>query len=60
VRRALLEETGELYDALQAAKSYEYGDWLSCKGAMEHLSLPENCAPECFQTANQTVNAILQ
>ena len=60
VRRALLEETGELYDALEAAKSYERGNWLPFKGAMEHLSLAESCAPDCFQTANQAVSAILQ
>jgi EAL and modified HD-GYP domain-containing signal transduction protein len=59
VRLALLGQPGDLYDALQAATQYERGHWQSFKEAIQRLSLPETCAPECFQSADQTVNAIL-
>jgi EAL and modified HD-GYP domain-containing signal transduction protein len=60
VRNALLGNPGDLYDALQAAKNYEQGHWAAFRQAIDHLSLPERCAPECFQAANQSVSGILQ
>ena len=59
VRAALLGEPGELHDALEAAKAYERGQWTEFKNAMDQLSLPETCAPECFQTADLSASAIL-
>ncbi|HEY1422597.1 MAG TPA: HDOD domain-containing protein [Candidatus Acidoferrum sp.] len=59
VRNALLGESGEIHEALQAAKAYESGQWPSFQEAMQRLSLPEACAPECFQSADRTTNAIL-
>jgi c-di-GMP-related signal transduction protein len=59
VRKALLGEPGQLREALEAAKAYERGHWAAFKSTMEYLSLPETCAPECFQSADQSVSAIL-
>jgi hypothetical protein len=53
VRRAIL------HDALDAAKNCEQGLWPSFQGAMERLSLPEACAPECFESADKSMNGIL-
>ena len=58
-RKALLGEPGEIFEALQAAKAYESGRWQLFWDAMKRLSLPEACAPECFQSAERTANAIL-
>ena len=58
-RKALLGESGEIYEALQAAKAYESGQWSLFQDAMKRLSLPEACAPECFQCADRTASAIL-
>jgi EAL and modified HD-GYP domain-containing signal transduction protein len=60
VRDALLGKPGELFDALQAAKNYEQGHWAAFQCAISHLSLPERCAPECFQSATQSAGDILQ
>ena len=59
VRSALLGQPGDLPDALDAAKNYEQGRWQSFQEAMERLWLPEACAPECFQIADRSMNAIL-
>lgn len=58
-RKALLGEPGEIYEALQAAKTYESGQWPPFQQAMQRLSLPEACAPECFQAADRIASAIL-
>lgn len=59
VRKALLGQPGEIYEALQTAKAYESGQWPPFQDAIKRLSLPEACAPECFQSADRTASAIL-
>ena len=58
VRQALLGSPNDLLEALQAAKSYEQGNWPSLKNAMEHLTLQEANAPEYFRAADQSANAL--
>jgi c-di-GMP-related signal transduction protein len=60
VRKALLGEPGGLHDALAAAQEYERGEWTTYQQAMERMCLPEACGPECFQSADQSVSAILR
>jgi c-di-GMP-related signal transduction protein len=59
VRKALQGGPNDLFEALQAAKSYEQGNWSSLKGAMDQLALPEGNAPDFFQSAENSVNAVL-
>jgi EAL and modified HD-GYP domain-containing signal transduction protein len=59
LRGALLGEPGDLGDTLDAARTYEQGHWPCFQRAMERLSLPEACAPECFQAADRSMNGIL-
>lgn len=60
VRQALLGEPGEIFETLQAALAYERGQWSRLQHAMDHLSLPQNCAPQCLQAADRSAAMILQ
>jgi c-di-GMP-related signal transduction protein len=59
VRQGLLGESGKLHEALQAAKAYEDGRWAPLSEAMQNLRIADVCAPECFELADKSVNAIL-
>jgi EAL and modified HD-GYP domain-containing signal transduction protein len=59
VRQGLLGESGKLREALRAAKAYEDGRWAPLSEAMQNLRIADVCAPECFELADKSVNAIL-